>query len=192
MLHPMLRTLIPLLLFVLIVTTALTNGGRILEWHSAFRSSEFNALAAWASFYGLGISIAGILISGYAALGIRQIKTRFASKARLPVLRKSLQENASVLLDIAKETSADILPQKTELFSSIAANLNALERHTPKKLKGVRKDTANAVRKLVVQSKKLPSSAMGELEIYWVVYEKLQLLNNEIDHYLEDEKWEGS
>jgi hypothetical protein len=165
-------------------------GAEIVRWHAAFQSSEFNAIAAWASVYGVAISFVGLLVSGYAAWGIRQIKTRFLIKARLPVLGKNLQKNASALSDMAEEAPVP-LQEKTALFSSIAANLNAVRRHAPKQLRKTQKETTRAFDRLTQQANNAPTTALGASAAFWDTYEKIQLLKNEIDHYLADEKWEN-
>jgi hypothetical protein len=161
------------------------SGGSILHWHANFTSDEFNSIAAWASIYGLALSCVGLFLSGYAAWGIRQIKTRFLIKARLPALAKSLQKNAATLSDMAEEQPP---PQqdKTTLFSSIMANLNAVRRHAPSQIKKSQKDTMRAFDQLAKQANEAPAAAMSALPAFWDAYEKIQLLKNEIDHYLAD------
>jgi len=176
------------IIVVLVIGLLIFQGGDIVRWHSALPSDQLNALASWASLYGLGISCVGLFVSGYAALGIRQIKTRFLAKARLPALGKGLQKNASSLSDMAEE---DPIPQqeKTILFSSIEANLNAVRRHAPSQLKKSQKETKRAFDRLTRQTNDTPDVAIGTLSAFWDTYEKIQLLKNEIDHYLADEKW---
>lgn len=166
------------------------RGSDIVQWHSAFNSAQFNALAAWASFYGLAISFLGFFVSGYAAWGIRQIKTRFLIKARLPALGKRLQKNAAMLSDMAEQVPIP-QQQKTDLFSSIAANLNAISRHAPQQLRKAQKETTRAFVRLAKEVSQKPADAIGTSEAFWDTYEKLQLLKNEIDHYLAEEKWEN-
>ena len=162
----------------------------IIVWHASFRSPEFNALAAWTGIYGLAVSSIGLFLSGYAAWGIRQIKTRFLIKARLPTLGKSLQKNAGKLSDMAEEQP---VPQqeRTNLFSAIEANLNAVRRHAPSQLRKSQKETQRAFCLLSRQASEQPDVAIGTLTAFWETYEKIQLLKNEIDHYLADEKWES-
>jgi uncharacterized protein (UPF0147 family) len=119
-------------------------------------------------------SFLGLLVSGYAAWGIRQIKTRFLIKARLPVLGKRLQKNASTLSDMSEQVPIP-QQQKTNLFSSISANLNAVRRHAPKQLRKAQKDTARAFAQLAKESNENPAHALSTLEVFWETYEKIQL-----------------
>lgn len=164
--------------------------GDIVQWHAAFQTSNRDAIAAWASIYGLAISILGLFVSGYAAWGIRQIKTRFLIKARLPALGKRLQKNASTLSDLAEVTP---IPQqeKTALFSSITANLNAVRRHAPSQLRKTQKETQRTFTSLTKEVSSAPADALSAMPTFWPAYESIQLLKDEIDHYLADEKWEN-
>jgi hypothetical protein len=57
------------IVILLVIGIFVYRGSDIVHWHSAFQSAEFNALAAWTSFYGLAISFLGLFVSGYAAWG---------------------------------------------------------------------------------------------------------------------------
>src|SRR5262249_24280434 len=129
-----------------------------------------------------------VLTSGYAAYAISHIKRRYAAKVRLPKLRSALRSRALTLLNAAQ--TADFgLQNRSELLSALTADLRALRRHLPRPLKRTWK-TANTALKGF--SRELSGAnvaiAPANISALWPMYEALQLLENELDHYLADER----
>lgn len=175
------------LVFVGIVVWALSIG----QWHPSLSDATTAELAAWASIYGFAISSAGLLFSAYAAWGVRQIRIRFLAKARLPELSKKLQKDASSLSDLA---AVSPVPQqeKTQIFSSLNANLDAVKRHLPRSVKRHQKKAKKLLRELVQQAEMpRPTGYLSQLAAFWPLYQSVLTLKAEIDHHLADGKWEN-
>jgi hypothetical protein len=169
----------------------LVLGISITQWHPLLPIDTAAELATWASIYGFLISCVGLAFSAYAALGVRQIRLRFLAKARLPELSRKLQKDASALSDLAAVSPVPQL-EKTRLFSSLHANLDALKRHLPYNLRRRRTDAKKLVLRLAREAEtNISFECLGQLQPFWPAYEKIQLLKHEIDHHLADEKWES-
>jgi hypothetical protein len=126
---------------LLVSVGAIVWGADIFNWHRSLPPGPVNELATWASIYGFLIASAALCASGYAAWGIKQLRSRFLAKARLPDLIKKLQKDASQLSEIAGALPVP-QPRKTALFSSIRANLYAIRRHLPRNMKRTQKNAA--------------------------------------------------
>jgi hypothetical protein len=165
---------------------------RVGQWHPSLSLETASEFATWASIYGFLISSTGLFFSAYAALGVRQIKLRFLAKARLPALSKKLQGDASKLSDLAAVSPIPQL-EKTRLFSSLNANLDAVKRHLPRNLKRRQRAAKKLVRQLArqAQAASQPTRSLSQLVAFWPLYESVQLLKLEIDHHLADVRWES-
>jgi hypothetical protein len=166
-------------------------GADIINWHRSLPADAVNELAAWASIYGFLVAFAALLASGYAAWGVKQIRSRFLAKARLPNLVKKLEKDASLLLQLA---GAVPIPQerKTTLFSSLKANLEAIRRHLPRNIKRTQKSAKKKFEMLSQQANAADAAqSLDQLPAFWPTYEQIQLLTNEAGHHLADEKWES-
>lgn len=96
-----------------------------------------------------------------------------------------------MLSDLAEEVP---VPQqeKTRVFSSLKANLEAVRRHLPSHLKRTHQKTAKLFDRLSHEAEAQPAGAsLSTLGSFWLTYEQVQLLKYEIDHYLADEKWDS-
>ena len=179
------------LFLVLLLVGFAVYGGDVVNWHRSRPANSVNELAAWASIYGLLISFVGLAASAYAAWGVSQIRIKFLAKARLPTLGKRLLKDAADLSDIA---GAVPVPhqRKTEVFSSLKANLNSVRPHLPSNLKQTQKTAIVSLGVLSNQSASaISNQPLGKLPSFWPTYEAVHLLKLEIDNYLAEQKWDG-
>jgi hypothetical protein len=186
------RALVGILAIGLIAIGMFFWRNEIFAIHRDLPSDTLSAISSWASIYGFIISCIGLAASAYAAFGVRQIKHRMAAKARLPILGKHLQRDASKLSDMAEVVP---IPQKERavLFSSINANLIAVRRHLPRNLNASQKRAMSTFHTLASATDKNQNAGLSISQIsgFWETYEGIQLLKNEIDHHLADERWEA-
>jgi hypothetical protein len=176
---------------VIILVAALVWSVDLVNLHRSLPSAPLNELGAWASIYGFVVSLAAFLASGYAAWGISQLKSRLLARARLPTLIEKLRQDASQLSKLAK-TSPVPQPEKTLLFSSLSANLVAVRRHLPRHIRPTQKDAKITFARLSLEAGKAsPEQPLSDLGSFWPTCELIHSLTIEVEHYLDDTKWEA-
>lgn len=148
----------------------------------------FSDYADWASVAGLAISVCSLLVSSYAALGIKRVRNELINRATLPALSKALDDHIAVL-----GTYLQDYEQNRHQFSAELARCSANLTNLSQKLDPARLSTGTLGWKIArYQGMWVPFGAKGPQNSEQharAIYDRLITVQQKLLNFLEDQRF---